>query len=304
MDADDASPAEMRRPPANRDADRLALDEDTVERLLAGVLPPDRAPAGYARVAQLLAAAVAAPTPEELAGQEAVLAELRAMARARSAAALATGRARPPRRRRRGLAVAIVVSALATGGVAGAATGHLPAPVRDAAQTIIGAGTGTPSSPTTGQPPTSATGTPTAGGAGSTAPRPGAAPSSGPSSGPGSGSGPASTGAGPAAVPALEGLCKAYAAGDAAERERQLNATAFKELVAVAGGKDKVAAFCEDLLPGDQKLKETKKTKPEQFEQPEPSGSGGQGQGDPPSSTGGGGIQGQSGPPLERERAP
>jgi hypothetical protein len=299
MDADGASPADMRRPSDNRDADPLALDEDTVERLLAGVLPPDRAPAGYVRVAQLLAAAAAAPTPEELAVQGAVLAELRAMARARSA--VATAPVREPRRRRRtGLAVVIVVGALAAGGVAGAATGHLPVPVRDAARTITRAEIGTSASPATGQPPTSATGTPTAGGAGSTAPRPGAAPSSGPGSGPGSGSGPASTGAGPAAGPALEGFCKAYAAGDAAERERQLNGTAFKELVAVAGGKDKVAAYCEDLLPGDQKLKETKKPKPEQSEQPDPSG------GDPPSSTGGGGVQGQGqgGPSPERERAP
>jgi hypothetical protein len=299
MDADGASPADMRRPSDNRDADPLALDEDTVERLLAGVLPPDRAPAGYVRVAQLLAAAAAAPTPEELAVQGAVLAELRAMARARSA--VATAPVREPRRRRRtGLAVVIVVGALAAGGVAGAATGHLPGPVRDAARTITRAEIGTPASPATGQPPTSTTGIPAAGSAGSTAPQPGATPGSGPGSTPGS------TGAGPAAGPARKGLCEAYAAGEGAERDRKLDATAFKELVAVAGGKDKVAAYCEDLLPGDQKLKETKKPKPEQSEQPDPSGSGGQGQGDPPSSTGGGGGQGQGqgGPSPEGNRAP
>jgi hypothetical protein len=296
MDADDASPAEMRRPPANRDADPLALDEGTVERLLTGALPPAQAPAGYTAVAQLLAAAVAAPTPEELAGQGAVLAELRAMARARSAAAMAP--ARPPRRRRRtGLAVVVVVGALFAGGAAGAATGHLPGPVRDAARAITGAAeTGTPVSPTTaGQPPTSATGATNAGGAGSKASRPGAAPSSGPGSGPGS------TGAGPAAGPALEGLCEAFAAGEGAERGGKLDATAFQELVAVAGGEEKVPAYCEDLLPGDQKLKETKKTKPEQ---PDPSGSGGQGQGSHPSTSTGGSGGGRGSPPPERERAP
>jgi hypothetical protein len=295
MDADGASPADMRRPSDNRDADPLALDEDTVERLLAGVLPPDRAPAGYVRVAQLLAAAAAAPTPEELAVQGAVLAELRAMARARSA--VATAPVREPRRRRRtGLAVVIVVGALATGGVAGAATGHLPGPVRDAARTITRAEIGTPASPATGQPPTSATGIPAVGSAGSTAPRPGAAPSSGP------GSTGAGVAAGPAADPALKGLCLAYAAGEGADRGGKLDATALAELARAAGGEEQVAAFCEDLLPGDQQLKETKKTKDtKQSEQPNPSGTGRHsppastnGQGDPPASTESGQSQGTS----------
>ncbi|HKQ00633.1 MAG TPA: hypothetical protein VJ735_09925, partial [Actinomycetes bacterium] len=73
----------MRRPHPNHLADPLALDDETVERLLSGELPPGQVPAGYAEVAQLLAATVAAPTPEELADQGAVLAELRAVARAR-----------------------------------------------------------------------------------------------------------------------------------------------------------------------------------------------------------------------------
>ncbi|MFL6219981.1 MAG: hypothetical protein ACJ742_15795, partial [Actinomycetes bacterium] len=65
------------------DADPLALDEETVERLLAGDLPPSQVPPGYARVAALLAATTAPPTPEELAGQAEVLAELRAVTRPR-----------------------------------------------------------------------------------------------------------------------------------------------------------------------------------------------------------------------------
>ena len=82
MDADDASSADMRRPILDPSADPLALDEETVERLLAGDLPPAEAPPGYAKVAALLAAAAAEPTPEELAGQSAALAELRAVTRA------------------------------------------------------------------------------------------------------------------------------------------------------------------------------------------------------------------------------
>src|SRR5918994_2051428 len=255
MDAGDASPADMRRSSGNRDADPLALDEATVERLVTGALPPDRAPAGYARVAPV----------------------------------------RPSRRRRRtGLAVVVVVGALATGGVAGAATGHLPAPVRDAARAITGAGTGTPSL-TTGQPPASATGAPDGGSAGAKASRPGWVPGSGE---------PGSTGAGPAAGPALRGLCEAFVAGDGVERGGKLDATAFEELAKVAGGEEQVAAYCEELLPGDQKLKETKKSKPEQPEQPDPSGSGGQTQGGPPASTGRTGGPGQGGPGPGGDPAP
>ncbi|HEX8135576.1 MAG TPA: hypothetical protein VF880_19365, partial [Actinomycetes bacterium] len=128
------------------DADPLALDEETVERLLAGDLPPAQAPPGYARVAALLAATRAEPTPEELAGQSEVLAELRAVTRPRRAAAHTrragahTRRAaRPPRRRWVGLAAVALVGALVTGGAALAAGGHLPAPVRDAARSILGA---------------------------------------------------------------------------------------------------------------------------------------------------------------------
>ena len=62
--------------------DILALDEETAERLLAGDLHPAQAPPGYAKVAVLLAAAAAAPSPDEFAGQAAALAELATVARA------------------------------------------------------------------------------------------------------------------------------------------------------------------------------------------------------------------------------
>jgi hypothetical protein len=286
MAADDASSAEMRRLHHTRDAGPLAIDEETVERLLTGTLPPAQAPAGYERVAQLLAAAAAAPTPEELAGQGAVLAELRAVARARPTAAMARGPASLSRRRRRtGLAVVVVVGALVTGGAAGAATGHLPGPVRDAARAIVGtAGNGAPSSPTPlGQPPASASRITDAGGAGPQGSRPGGT----------TGPRPGSTGGGPVAGPALEGLCQAYAAGNGGTQGDKLNAAAFEALATAAGGEDKVAVFCEDLLPGDQKLKDAKETddtkQPKETGQPEepgPPGTGGQGQGSPPPESG------------------
>ena len=78
MGPDDASSAEMRRLFPGPDADPLAVDEATVERLLSGELAPEQAPPGYAAVAKLLAATAAAPRHEELAGQAAALAELQA----------------------------------------------------------------------------------------------------------------------------------------------------------------------------------------------------------------------------------
>jgi hypothetical protein len=282
MDADDASSAEMRRPPANRHAGPLALDEDTVERLLTGALGPAQVPAGYAKVAQLLAAATAAPTPEELASQGVVLAELRAVARARWSAT--ARRASAPRRRRRvGLAVVVVVGALATGGVA-AATGHLPEPVRQAARSIItisgGGGAATPTLPE----PAPVTRTAGSGSAGL-----GAAPSTG-----APGRGPGSTASGLAAGPDLERLCRAYLSGNGGEQGEKLSATAFEALAKAAGGTDKLGTFCESLLPEDAKAK-----KPRDSSRQDPPSDGNQGQGGPPTSTGGGSGLNQGSPPAD-----
>ena len=273
MGADDASSAEMRRPTRPRHGfDPLALDDLSVDRLLTGTLVPASAPPGYARVAELLAATVAAPTPRELAGQASVLAELRAVARTRSSVALA-GSARPPRRRRRaGLAVVVVVGALATGGVAAATTGHLPEPVRQAARSILAVSGGRPATPEPPEPaPVTTTGS---GGAGL-----GAAPSTGATA---SGLGAAASGS--VAQPELEGLCRAFLAGKGGEQGRKLAASAFQALATAAGSadKDKVGAFCEDLLPAEAKPKKAKDPEP-----PDPSAGGNQGQGGPPATTGG-----------------
>jgi len=266
MDPEDASSAEMRRPPRT---DPLALDDMSVERLLSGTLPAASAPPGYAGVARLLAATVAPPTPRELAGQAAVLAEFRAVTRGRRAAALV----RPirPRRRRAGLAVVVVVGALATGGVA-AATGHLPGPVREAARTVLGpGGAATSPGPAPAAPgPAAGSGDAGSGGSASTV-------------GPGPRPGPAA--AGPAAGPALDGLCRAFQDGKGGEQGGRLDAAAFQKLAAAADGEDRVEAFCEELLAADAKVKGAKPKDPPD----DPA----QGQGGaPPSSGGGNGIGG------------
>jgi hypothetical protein len=271
MGDDDASFADMRR--RFTDPDPLALDEETVERLLAGDLPPSQVPPGYAQVAALLAATAAEPTPEELAGQAEVLAELRAVTRPRRTAAHTRRAARPPRRRWAGLAAAALVGVLVTGGAALAATGNLPGPVQNVARSILGNGGGAgPVAPTEPGQGTAAAGpnrTSTSASTGPTAGAEGRQPAG--TGGPGTGS----TAAGKRAGPDVEGLCQAFVAGRGAEQGKKLDATAFHDLAKLAGGAEKIPSYCEGVLAGEE-------DKPQQ----PPGGGQGQGQGGPPTSTG------------------
>jgi hypothetical protein len=275
MDADDAFPAEMRRRPTDPAADPLALDEQTAEQLLTGQLSPAQAPPRYAEVAALLAATAAPPTPEELAGEAAALAELRAVTRARPGrAGTHTRRAvRPPRRRWAGLAAVALVGALVTGGAAVAASGNLPAPMRDAARSILGTVGGDPEQATPTQPdpqPAAAPSGPASAGttAGPKGPRP--AGSTAPGSGP--------KAAGPLAEPEKEGLCKAFLASQDKKNGKKMEAAAFERLAKAAGGESRIPAYCNATQPGDPKEKDEK--------QPPPGGQG-QGQGGSPPGSGG-----------------
>jgi hypothetical protein len=282
MGPDDASFAEMRRPPTDRDADPLALDEETVERLLAGDLSPSQAPPGYARVAALLAATTAEPTPEELAGQWRVLAELRAVTRTRRAGIHSRRAARPPRRRWAGLAAVALVGALVTGGAAVAASGNLPVPVRDAARSILDTVGGDPGPATSAQSdpqPTPGASSPAS-----------ASPTAGPKGPLPTGStalGSGSKGAGPLAGPEKEGLCKAFLASQDKEHGKKMEAAAFERLAEAAGGESRIPAYCIGTQPDD----------PKGEEQPPPGGPG-QGQGGSPPDNSNGGGQGQ--PPSTR----
>jgi hypothetical protein len=265
MDADDASSAEMRRRHTDPDADPLALDEETVEGLLTGQISPAQAPPGYDQVAALLAATTAEPTPEELAGQSRVLAELRAVTRTRRAAVHARRATRPPRRRWAGLAAVALVGALVTGGAAMAASGNLPAPVRSILGTV--GGDLEPATPTQPGPQPSAASGPASASttAGPKGPR--AAGSTAPGSGP--------KAAGPVAEPEKEGLCKAFLASQDKEHGKKMEATAFQRLAEAAGGERRIPAYCDGTQPGDPKPKDQK--------QPQPGGQGGS----PPGSGGG-----------------
>jgi len=275
MDADDASSAEMRRRLTDPDADPLALDEETVERLLTGQLSPAQAPPGYAQVAALLAATTAEPAPEELAGQSRVLAELRAVTRTRRAAVHARRATRPPRRRWAGLAAVALVGALVTGGAAMAASGNLP--VRDAARSILGTVGGDPEPATPTQPgpqPSAASGpasaSTTAGPKG-----PLAAGSTAPGSGP--------KAAGPVSETEKKRLCKAFLASQDKENGKKMEAAAFERLTEAAGGQSKIPAYCDGTQPGDPKPKDQKQPPPDGQGGSPPGSGGGQGQGQPPS---------------------
>jgi hypothetical protein len=275
MAAEDAWSAELKRLLATADLDPLALDEVTAERLLDGDLPPDQAPPGYAEVAAVLAATVAAPSPAELAGQEAAVAELRAVTRTRQAAVV-RGAGKPGRRRRVGLVVAVAVGAL-TGGVAAAATGQLPAPIRDAARSIFTTGAdATPNpSPNPGRQPAPHAGNTDAGGA--TTEGQGARPAGGPGS--------------TAMTDAVnDDRCQASRARKGADKHSKRDAATSTALAEGAGGADKIAASCERSQAGG--------TRTSGQEKPAQAGNHGHGQGgEPPPSTDSKLGRGQGGPP-------
>jgi hypothetical protein len=209
-------------------SDPLALDEGTAERLLAGRLDPADAPPEYVRAAMVLAAAAAAPTPDELAGEVPAVAALAAMARSSS---------RPPVHRRPTVltkvltakaAAAAVVAALSVAGVAGAATGSLPDGAQAAAHRMLGAA-GVPG------PDDHASGSQAKGSGDhdSTA------------------KGPDATGA------AKDGLCRAWQSGQGGENGGKNDSTAFQALAKAAGGADNIAAYCKDSIAGSGQGQET-----------------------------------------------
>ncbi|MFF0657882.1 hypothetical protein [Micromonospora tulbaghiae] len=180
--------------------DASGLDQETVERLLAG--RSGDMPAAPPGLAAVLDAVRAAPGTGELDGEAAAVAAFRA--------------ARWMRRRRRarigGRAAVAALAVSLTGGVALAATGNLPRPARPAAPPLV-----------TAPPAPSARPSPPAGSPAPRTPHPSSPP----------------------------GLCVAYRAVAEPERGRALATPAFTDLVAAAGGHDRVPDFCAGLLGDD-----------------------------------------------------
>ena len=220
---------EMRHLPTGPDrfrSDPLALDEGTAERLLAGSMDPADAPPAYRRVAEVLAAASAKPGPEELASEARAVRSLAKVAR--SVPHRAPSRRSPVLSKfiSLKLATAATLGSLLIAGVAGAATGHLPAPAERVAQRMLGNDKGH-SQDEHGKGDNSHSNT-------SQGPR-------------GTGSGPT----GPDATgPAKDGLCRAWQSGQGGENGLKDDSTAFKALAAAAGGADNIAEFCKDVTKG------------------------------------------------------
>jgi hypothetical protein len=302
-------------------------DQDTLERLLEGRLDPTSAPPGYGGLARLLAAATAPATPEELAGEQRALAEFTAVMRSTPSTLVPRRNAVPSKVFTMKAAAAALVAVLSIGGIAAAATGHLPgqaSSVADQATVTSGAdaagqGLGAAASAELdaaaqaglcralqagqGADRGSPADTPAfqalaaaAGGAGNVA---GycediTAGASADSQGRESAVGPDATGA------AKAGLCRALGGGQGAEHGRRADSVASQALAAAAGGADKVAAYCEDVTPGAGSDGPAHATPPSASAPPatvSPPSSGRPEDPGPPASTGPGG-HGQGGPPT------
>jgi hypothetical protein len=324
MNDDDALGTDMRRLLWFVEAAPPVADQDSLERLLDGRLDPESAPPGYGGVARLLAAAAAPAAPEELTGEQQLLAQFAAV-QSRPPTRVPRRTAVPRRLFTMKAAAAALVAVLSIGGVAAAATGLLPgqarhvadqAPATTAART---AGHGVGSADITdlyratqglcrawqageradhGRRTDSEAFqalTAVAGGADNVAAYCKDLTTGGSGTG-GQGRGSA---AGPdATASARTGLCRAWQAGKGADHGQRTNSVTFQALAAAAGGADNIAGYCADVTvgsagapgqgqgspPGGSPPATT--ISPPTSGPPPGAGPGGHGQGGPPTTTG------------------
>jgi hypothetical protein len=277
MSDDDALGAEMRPLLGLLEAAPPVADKDLLERLLGGRLSPADAPAGYGGLARLLAAATAPATSEELAGEQALLAEFAVVMPSRPPTLVPRRATMPSKPFTVKAAAAVLVAVLSIGGVAAAATGLLPSQARQVADQASStsaasaagqglgraavadldrashglcrawqAGKGSDSGRRTDSPAFQAL-TAAAGGADKVAGYCAditAGESGENGHGQGSAVGPHTTAA------ARVGLCRAWQAGKGADHGSRADAVAFQALAAAAGGADKVAGYCADVTAG------------------------------------------------------
>jgi hypothetical protein len=257
-------------------------DQDILDRLLEGRLDPASAPPGYGGLARLLAMATAPAAPEELAGAQSAMATFEAVMRSHPPILVPRRSAVPSKVFTIKAAAAALVAVLSLGGIAAAASGLLPdraSPKADRAAATTGADAAA-----------HGLGDAAAANLGGTA-------QAGSTHGQGreSAVGPDATGA------ARAGLCRAWQAGQGADHGRRTDSVAFQALADAAGGADKVAAYCEDVLarahgqgqgsPSNGSAPPTTGSPPSSGPPADPgppasTGAGGHGQGGPPTTTG------------------
>jgi len=322
MSDDDALVADMHRLLGFLKAAPPVADQDRLERLLAGRLDPGDAPPGYVGLARLLAAATAPPGPEELAGEQLVVAEFAAVVPSPPPTLVPRRATMPSKVFSVKAAAAVLAALLSIGGVAAAATGLLPGqaePLADQAASTTGAGAaghglvgdaavvdldaaaktglcrawqagqGTDNGRRAESPAFRALAV-AAGGADNVAAYCKDATATDKH---GAAAGPDARGA------ARDGLCRAWQAGQGADNGRRADSVAFQALAAAAGGADKIAAYCQTTTaassagthgPGLSRTSvsasSTTVSPPSSGPPADPGSGGGQGQGGPPTTTG------------------
>jgi hypothetical protein len=323
MSDDGALVADMQRLLEFLEAAPPVADQDTLERLLAGRLDPSDVPPGYEAVARLLAAATAPAAPDELAGEPEVLAEFAAVVpshpptliprRAPMLSKLASVKA----------AAAVLAAVLSIGGVAAAATGLLPSQAEQAADqapsTTGAAGHGLGEAAVADLDGAAKQGLCRAWQAGQGASNGRRADSpafralavaagsadniagyckDATTDRSADGQGQANATGPDAMAAARAGLCRAWQAGQGADHGRRAESVAFQALAAAAGGADKIDDFCQTTTVAGgagthgQGSSRTSVSAPSTTVSPPSSGpladpgSGGQGQGGPPTSIG------------------
>jgi hypothetical protein len=256
-----------------------AGDQDRLERLLDSPLDPGSVPPGYGGLARLLAAATAPAAPDELAGQQRALAEFTAVMRSTPPTLSPRRTAVPHKVFTIKAAAAALVAVLSVGGIAAAATGHLPgqaSPVADQAAATTAADAAAQG---LGKAAVASVGGTAQAGATDAQGRESAV-------------GPDATGA------ARAGLCQAWQSGQGGDHGRRMESVAFQALATAAGGADNIAGYCKDVTAGDHG--QGKASPPSVSAPPttaSPPGNGPPANPGPPASTGPGG-HGQGGPPT------
>jgi hypothetical protein len=205
------------------------IDLRTAEHLLSAAPMGKRD--GHPPLAALLAAAAVPGRPDELTSEQATVVAFRTapldpVSRTRRLSAVKTAVMKILTVK----AVAVLAATTASGMALAASTGTLPNPLAQPAR-VTSSGLSA-ASPTPEQP----RGEPSDGG--------GPANSAGPESS----KSPKSRGASSVPLPALVGLCRAYGASNKAKHGTALDNPAFRSLIALAGGKDRVDLFCKAVL--------------------------------------------------------
>jgi hypothetical protein len=276
MSDDDALGPDMHRPLGFRDAGLSADDQDLLDRLLDSRLDSASALPGNGGLARLLSAATAPATPEELAGEQLVMAEFNAAMRSHPPTLAPRRSAVPKKVFTIKAAAAALVAVLSIGGVAAAASGLLPdqaSPVADQATVSTG---GDAAAQGLGKAATANLGRSAQAGSAE-------------------GQGRASAVGPDATAAARAGLCRAWQAGQGADHGRRMDAVAFQALVDAAGGADNIAAYCQDVAAGSNA--DADRQNPASPPSVSPPSSGPPADPGPPASTGPGG-HGQGGPPT------